>query len=64
MHVTREVRMDSRGRSGVLGKAAQSPQWISTCPREKENQGRMNVWLPKKRDGVVGADTQRNRAVS
>ena len=34
--------------------AVQSPQWISTCSREKENQERMDVRLPKNMADELG----------
>ena len=46
--------MDSLGGSGVPSGAAQSPQWISTCSREKENQERMDVRLPKNMADELG----------
>lgn len=46
--------MDSLGGSGVPSGAAQSLQWISTCSREKENQERMDVRLPKNMADELG----------
>lgn len=50
--------MDSWGGSGISSKFAQRPQWLTTCPRRKENRKRMDVRLSKTDGGWVGIETE------
>ena len=54
--------MDPWGGSGLSGGAAQSQQWLSTCPGENENRERMDVRLPQKPGGGVGVKPEWNKA--
>ena len=52
------TRMDSWGGSGISSGFTQRPQWLTTCPRRKENWKRMDVRLSKTDGGRVGIETE------